>query len=216
MPRCFKSHLVVYILHLPHFPQPHIADIKWSVSTTVILSTLRVTGFSVSGNLRKTSSELQTNFWIISMNSGRGKEKWKHVRTWLEAFEKFLLYVTNTYCASEFSKGKCLLGGWWDSRKLLWAEHRGREGEVTAQLEKSVEALLASQPGCRGIRCYPLLLHAPIHKKPLTLLMSLLWHIINAEAAVHVLFICCGVCNWIGPSATLKMCLSIPKDVHMF
>lgn len=82
------------------------------------------------------------------MNSGRGKEKWKHVRTWLEAFEKFLPCVTNAYCVLESSKGKCLLGGWWDSRKLLLEEQRRREGEVAAQcfsqLDKSVEALLSS------------------------------------------------------------------------
>lgn len=129
MPRCFKTHLFAYILHLPHFPQPHIADIKWSVSTTVILilSALRVIGFSVSGNLRKISSELQTNFWIRSMNSGRGKEKWKHVRTRLEAFEKFLPCITNAYCVLEFSEGKCLLSGWQDSRKFLLAERRGEK-----------------------------------------------------------------------------------------
>lgn len=114
----------------PDFPQPHIADIIWSVRTTVILilSALRVTGFSVSRNLRKMSSELQTNFWTICMNSGRGKEKWRRVRTWLEAFEKSLPCVTNAYCVLEFSKGKCLLGGWWDNRKFLLVEHRS-EGE---------------------------------------------------------------------------------------
>lgn len=64
MPRRLKSHLVANILHPPDFPQPHIADIIWSVRTTIILilSALRVTGFSVSRNLRKISSELQTNF----------------------------------------------------------------------------------------------------------------------------------------------------------
>lgn len=48
----------------PYFPQPHIVDIKWHVNSTVIwrtliLSALRVIGFSVSGSLRKISSELQ-------------------------------------------------------------------------------------------------------------------------------------------------------------
>lgn len=178
MPTCFKSNLIVYILHLPHFPQPHIADIKRSVSTTIIwiLSTLRWHLLSVNRNLGKISSELQTNFWIMSMNFGRGEEKWKHVRTWLEAFEKFLVYVTNAYCVLEFSKGKCQLGGWWDSWKLLWAEHRSREEEVAAQclcqLDKCVEALLSSQPECGGIRCDPVLFHALIHKKPPTLSMN--------------------------------------------
>lgn len=66
------------------------------------------------------------------MNSGRGKEKWNHVRAWLEAFEKFLPCVTNAYCVSEVSKGKCLLSGWQNSRKLFLVEYR-RRGEVTTQ-----------------------------------------------------------------------------------
>lgn len=134
------------------------------------------------------------------MRSGRGKEKWKHVRTWLEAFEKCLPCVTNAYCVLESSKGKCLLGGWWDSRKLLLAEQRRREGEMTAQcfcqLDKCMEACLSSKPGCRSIRCDPVLLHAPIHKKPPTLLIICpSWHTVDVEAAVHVLLACYGICN---------------------
>lgn len=157
------------------------------------------------------------------MNSGRGKEKWKHVRAWLEAFEKFLPCVTNAYCVLEVSKGKCLLSGWQNSRKLFLAEYRRKEGEVTArclrQLGKCVETLLSSKAGCRGIKCDPVLLHASIHKNPPTLLMNfnrLLWHIINFKAAVHVLLICYGICNWIWPPVTLKIWLSVPKDIHMF
>lgn len=70
--------------------------------------------------------------------------------------------------------------------------------QCLCQLDKRVEALLSSKAGCRGVRRDPVLLHAPIHKKPPTLLMnftSSLWHIINVEAAVHVLSICYGVCN---------------------
>lgn len=83
----------------------------------------------------------------------------------------------------------------------------------------SVETLLSSKAGCRGIKYDPVLLHAWIHKKHPTFLMNfnrLLWHIINSEAAIHVLLICHGICNWIWPPVTLKIWLSVPKDIHMF
>lgn len=74
---------------------------------------------------------------------------------------------------------------------LSRAQKQRREGEGTAQclcqLGKCVEALLSSKSECRGIRCDPALPHALIHKEPPILLMSLLWQIINVEAA----YMCC-------------------------
>lgn len=69
------------------------------------------------------------------------------------------------------------------------------------------------------MKCAAVLLHASIHKKPPSLFIHfnrLLWHIINFEAAVHVLLICYGICNWIWPPVTLKIRLSVPEDIHMF
>lgn len=127
-----------------------------------------------------------------------------NVRMSLEACETFLLCVTNAYCVLEVSKGKCLLGGWQNHRELFPAEYRRREGEVSAQclrqLGKCMEpyVLLSSKAGCRGISRAPVLCHASIHKKPPTLFVNfsrLLWHIINFEAAVHVLLIRYGICS---------------------
>lgn len=54
----------------------------------------------------------------------------------------------------------------------------------------------------------PVLPHAFIHRRPPTFLMNfhvLLWHIINFEAALHVLLICYGICNCIRPPVTLEI-----------
>lgn len=64
MLKCFKTLVWLHKYCIPHFPWPHIVDIKCYVNSIVILrnlilSALRVIGFSLSGNLRKISPELQ-------------------------------------------------------------------------------------------------------------------------------------------------------------
>lgn len=159
----------------------------------------------------------------MTINFGRGKGKWKHVRAWLEAFEKLLPCVTNAYCVLEVSKGKCLLSGWQNSRKLFLAEYGRREGEVTGlclhQLASVWGYFYLQKQGAGALNVTQYFFMHWFTESLQPFLMSfnrLLWHIINFEAVVHVLLICYGICNWIWPPVTLKIWLSVAKDIHMF